>query len=100
MTHPLGMVLAVTLAIPTTLFYGGMPPERFQGDGMLTVGFTHDLNSTCGTPPPNMHWEGCRRGGVTYMPNPCPIGSEGDHYAVIWCHELAHWHNWPATHGP
>lgn len=75
-----------------------MPPVRFMGDAGSIVAFVTDLNQTCGTPPKDKKWAGCRRGDIIYLPNPCPFALKGN-YAWRVCHELAHRNGWPAYHG-
>jgi hypothetical protein len=74
-----------------------LPPLKYRGDISTTVAFVNDLNKACGEPPKDKRWLGCRRGGIVYMPNPCPTG-QVEEYAKIMCHEMGHVNGWTRDH--
>ena len=82
------------VAIPTTEFYAGMPPTRFQRTRMMNVSF--GTLARCGTPAHGV-FVGCIRSGLVHMPDPCDFGDE--FFARTLCHEMAHLNGWPGTHG-
>lgn len=94
----LAVLALVAMPAGSTLYFDGMPPERYQGNARVMIHTVDDLNTVCGVPPPGKFWQGCTRGITVYMPNPCPVGRSQE-YARILCHEFGHIRGWPATHG-
>lgn len=93
--------VACTSAAPRPQF-AGMPPERFQGDGVAVVLFVSDVRQYCNSDvPPGYTLIACAKRvddtPVIVMPNPCPLG-EYEFYARIACHELGHTNLWPGDH--
>lgn len=91
--------VAASLVVPTTPFYDGMPPARFQGPGVMKIDFGHV--EKCGVPKmpdhPNAKFAACWRHGIAYLPNPCNYPNE--EFARLACHEKAHGMKWPYDHG-
>lgn len=82
--------------------YSGMPPERFQGDGVAVVIFTSDVAAFCGQSEPGTRRVACAtksEDGVPIMvlPNPCPIG-DVEVFARLACHEGGHAQGWTGNH--
>ena len=82
--------------------FAGMPPERYQGDGVAVVLFVSDVREYCNTNTPAGYvLIACAKKidgvPVIVMPNPCPIG-DIDFYARVACHELGHVNGWPGRH--
>lgn len=109
-------LLALALAVgpiatgPGTMFFAGMPPERFQGAAIvkLVVARPESLPALCDytmpETPPEQHLElkGCARTDIWGRPyiviaDPCPMGAY-EETATILCHELAHTRGWAADH--
>lgn len=82
-------------AVPTTMFYDGMPPARFQGPATVKIAFGRV--DKCGDAGQGHYFESCIRGGVTYLPDPCAFPEET--FARLACHEVAHKRGWPKDHG-
>jgi hypothetical protein len=86
--------------IPTTQFYAGPPPARF--DRPIKIVVVYGRIDKCGKPNwpghPNAHFAGCSRDGITYLPDPCAYPEES--FALTACHEAAHANGWPKDHGP
>lgn len=84
----------------------GWPPLRFQGDGQGVIGivFSSNVNAACGTAPQGYLFVGCVRKSegdiVLILPNACQPQFRSETYARIVCHEAAHLGGWPASHGP
>ena len=82
---------------PRTMYFDGMPPERFRTPRIATV--SNGSVAKCGSPPPEKHtyFEACVRGNMVHMPNPCDYPQEK--FATLLCHEYGHLEGWPADHG-
>lgn len=91
--------LMVSATVPKTMVYDGMPPARFQGPATVKAIFGRiDKCGKANIPGrPDVYFESCIRGGVTYLPDPCAYPEET--FARLTCHELAHSRGWPADHG-
>ncbi len=90
----------------------GWPPARFTADVTPTsVAFIDRtaMGAACGgTVGSPVEIEACTRLGLAgdgrilrsdvTLPNPCE-GFEGEDFARLACHELAHINGWPADHG-
>lgn len=85
-----------------TRVYAGMPPERFQGDGVAVVVFTSDVEAMCGPAPMGKVILACAKEidgvPVLILPNPCALGAAGERFATLACHEKAHSLNWTGMH--
>ena len=88
---------------PGTALFNGWPPERYMVSTRLdwvlaTVERVQELCGKGATPPLPRGWEyeGCHRGGaiITFMPSK----GDGEHFARIVAHELAHHRLWPVEH--
>lgn len=81
--------------------YAGLPPERFQADGVGLVAYVSELTHYCGTPPPGHVLYGCHRVidgvGVSFLLNPCIFG-DVEFWARIACHEAGHRNSWTGMH--
>lgn len=90
---------------PGTIYFAGMPPERFQGAATveLMVVAPEALELACDmSPPDGLTLKGCARTnakGQPYIiiPDPCRLG-EVEETARILCHELSHVNGWPGDH--
>jgi hypothetical protein len=101
------LALAAQLAANSTLYSDAIPPVRFQGDVNVQLEFVHPstvLNrcrDELGVTFPLRTGDtllACSRGGAIAIPNPC-LYADGDGYARLLCHEIAHVNGWPGTHG-
>lgn len=111
--HLLAMLLAVAPIAtgPGTIYFAGMPPERFRTLASLKVIVTRPeslasfCNVTLPKPPPGQELtlKGCARSDIFGRPyiviaDPCPLGDFED-TARILCHEIAHAAGgWPGDH--
>lgn len=99
----LAAAIPLAAATPTDRpYYAGMPPERYQGEGVAVVLFVNDVRQYCNADiPPGYVLYACagERDGVPtiVMPNPCPVG-DIEFYARIACHELGHISGWSGNH--
>ncbi len=101
----LAAAIPLAAATPTDRpYYAGMPPERYQGEGVAVVLFVNDVRQYCHAEvPPGYTLLACagERDGVPtiVLPDPCPFGAAGEMFATLACHEKAHSsHNWPGNH--
>lgn len=97
----LALLLAAQVAFPSTPFYDGMPPSRFDRPHVMRV--VYGRVDECGKPNmpgyPNAFFASCiRHNGVIYLPDPCAYGAR-EQFARLACHEAAHTSGWPAEHG-
>jgi hypothetical protein len=88
---------------PGTRYFDGMPPARYDGTGAAIVVMVNDVATYCGEAPQGLTIIACTRrteGGapIIFMPNPSEAAAQGDFYARILAHELAHAQGWPGTH--
>ena len=88
---------------PGTLIYGGWPPDRYLREARPNLILTtYDrVQALCrlGTPtplPPGVPYDGCHRGKwiITFLPSK----GDGEHFARVFAHELAHHHGWAKDH--
>ena len=88
---------------PGTAIYGGWPPERYLRETRLTwvIAPFDRVQTLCregsNNPlPPNRDYDGCHKDGriITFMPSK----GDGEHFARIVAHELAHANSWPVDH--
>lgn len=100
--------MRVVLAAILTLGLAGcdqayikQPPKRYQGDGSATVLFVVSPDAECrrigAVTDPGKTIQGCRKGGVIVLSNPCSWPNRSD-YADTACHELGHLQGWPGDH--
>ncbi|WPZ05474.1 hypothetical protein [Pelagerythrobacter marinus] len=95
--------LSVASAAPVERpYFAGMPPERFQGEGVAIVMFADDVNDHCPLGvPAGYTLLGCafqvEGTPVLVLPNPCPMG-DVELFARIACHELGHRNGWSGGH--
>lgn len=100
----LAAAIPLAAATPTDRpYYAGMPPERYQGEGVAVVLFVNDVRQYCHAEvPPGYTLLACagEREGVPtiVMPNPSRAANAGDPYAILMQHELAHLSGWPGNH--
>jgi hypothetical protein len=82
---------------PRTMYFDGMPPERFRAPKVSTI--STGTVDKCGSPPPGVktYFEACVRGSMMHLPNPCDYPEEK--FATLFCHEQGHQEGWPADHG-
>jgi hypothetical protein len=93
------------LAPHSTLYSDGIPPARFQKDGVAVVLFVSPdgIDGLCGKAGPGRVMLACTNWtakgvAIVTLPNPCPRADK-EYFARIACHELGHVGGWPATHG-
>ena len=96
------LVAATPATGPGTPYYSGMPPVRYQGEGIAIVAFVDDVSPYCGTAPAGLVVLACTQSmkdgtPVIIMPNACLFG-DVDAYARILCHERGHAAGWPSNH--
>ena len=87
---------------PVTTSFGGMPPQRFKGEAIVPVGFLYidALGEVCGKAELPLTRLGCANRKVVAIIHPCAPIFKGEIFARLMCHEIAHVHGWPASHGP
>lgn len=81
---------------------GDMPPTRFRGPATFTlsvVGSQDELERHCSKAAPGWVRRGCVRQSWTgevhvFLPDSCPYGDRGEHYARYICHEIGHIRGW------
>lgn len=90
-----------SVTTPNATYYNdGEPPARFAHapTGTLKVQFGQAaIDRVCGPPPCGMRFLGCARGDDVVLLDPFTM--QGDDFAKLVRHELAHLSGWPATHG-
>lgn len=96
------MVLCVsaTAGEPTKegRYSSSIPPERYRGLGAVIAVFVpfHLLNEACGVPrEEGKTLLGCatrtKEGApIVFLPDSCPAAINGELYARVVCHEIAH----------
>lgn len=75
----------------------GWPPVRHTGDLGVAVLFVSDPATVCGAPDRPVL--ACASRDIIVLPNPCDrLRFEGEEFARLACHEMAHINGWSGNH--